>query len=249
MDPRYIAALCFGSARLYGHLQTARLFTRFAAGRPHEPEFEFFRQFNDGTKLLVDVGANVGQAAMSFAAVNQHARIFSLEPNLLLEGNLRLVGRVLGQRFRYRMCGLSNEPGQLTLHVPVFRNVPISTRASTNRDVVEAFIEDSTPAIRRRMGVECLEVPVVRFDDLDVDPAFVKIDVEGSEDRVLMGMRETLQQSRPILLIERSSSLEAVSERLKASGYRIYGYGRGGLETLNESRHINLLAVHDDWAL
>jgi hypothetical protein len=46
--------------------------------------------------LFLDVGANVGQSAMSFRIFNRQARILSIEPNPDLEPDLRIV-RLVGR--------------------------------------------------------------------------------------------------------------------------------------------------------
>jgi hypothetical protein len=75
---------------------------------------------------------------------------------------------------------------------------------------------------------------VVAVDDL-VDsralrpPSLVKIDVEGAEDRVLLGMTRTIQRFRPVLVYEVDDgdreSFErrwnALDERVAAFGYRV----------------------------
>ena len=50
--------------------------------------------------------------------------------------------------------------------------------------------------------VERLSVRCERLDDLRLDPAFVKVDVEGAEAEVLRGAAGTLRRSRPLVAFE-----------------------------------------------
>ena len=72
--------------------------------------------------------------------------------------------------------------------------------------------------------VQEVTAPVLPLDDLDLSPAFIKIDVEGSELRVLRGLAATLERSRPILMVERSRDFESIRELLSANDYRAYSY-------------------------
>jgi FkbM family methyltransferase len=64
------------------------------------------------------------------------------------------------------------------------------------------FLARPTPS---RSPVEELTVVVERLDDVlpdGVRPAFVKVDVEGAEEEMLLGARETLRRHRPVVAFE-----------------------------------------------
>jgi hypothetical protein len=55
-------------------------------------------------------------------------------------------------------------------------------------------------------------------------PTAVKIDVEGLELDVLQGLEATLQESEPLLMIERNLGSAAVAAWLEARGYQLWVY-------------------------
>ncbi|MDW8345288.1 MAG: FkbM family methyltransferase, partial [Verrucomicrobiae bacterium] len=69
---------------------------------------------------------------------------------------------------------------------------------------------------------------------------FVKLDVEGNEERVIRGGYRTLQSCRPMILIEihpvllqrMGSSAEAIMTALRDLGYRLYSIDRERLVQL-----------------
>jgi hypothetical protein len=58
-------------------------------------------------------------------------------------------------------------------------------------------------------------------DSLRLDPQVIKVDVEGAENEVLLGLAETIQRCQPLLLVE-NSDWHHVTKTLGALGYRPY---------------------------
>jgi hypothetical protein len=87
--------------------------------------------------------------------------------------------------------------------------------------------DDPSDATKRSLFVHgdvVAEVPVMRLDDmvatgeLVLDPALnaVKIDVEGAEVLCLRGMRSTLEEQRPRLIV-----VETIESHLKRAGFEL----------------------------
>lgn len=181
---------------------------RFALRRPHEPDYAAFALFPQTDRVFLDVGANAGMSAFSFRTYQRRAPIVSVEPNPFHERDLRFAARFV-KPFSYRLCAAGERADEMTLHVPVYRGVPLTTEGALDR----ADVAQST-SLRARLGermdgpdftIEERRVPVLALDDLDVDPAFVKIDVQGHDHPAVQGLRATIERSRPVLMIERAS--------------------------------------------
>lgn len=77
------------------------------------------------------------------------------------------------------------------------------------------------------------------LDDLDIDDVgFLKVDVEGFEQEVLEGARETIARDRPVLLVEMEGrfldhSIEEAIRRVEDRGYRGLALLRGRLMDLS----------------
>ncbi len=211
--------------RAYDALRRPYAAARFRLGHPHDPDYEAFALFPSRRGIFLDVGANAGMSALSFRVYNDANPILSIEPNPFHERDLRFAGR-LAKPFAYRMWAAGREDGTMTLHVPVYRNVPLTTEASLIRDEVAGSV-----SLRARLGarmdssdfeIVSRVVPVRRLDSLDVEPAFIKLDVQGFEYEALLGLQATIRRARPVLLIETPS--EQVRDFLGAMDYAPYRF-------------------------
>ena len=112
------------------------------------------------------------------------------------------------------------------------------------------FLARPTPAGGR---VETITVRSERLDDAladGVQPAFLKIDVEGAEEQVLLGAIETLRRHRPVIALEHGlgsadhyGTTPAAIHRLLAGelGYTLFGLDGDG--PYDESRFGEMFAT------
>jgi FkbM family methyltransferase len=205
------------------------LLGRFLARKPHDPDFAAFGQLPLGSGIFLDVGANAGLSALSFRIFDKRTPVVSIEANPHHGRDLNWLRRWL-EPFEYRLVAAGDEPGELTLHVPFFRSIPLTGEASA----AEHRDEDLAWWTRKHLGtsdssllrIESVRVPAVPLDDLALDPAVVKIDVEGHELAVLRGLDATLRRCHPIILIEVSANYDEIVQQLAPYGYGSHYYDR-----------------------
>jgi FkbM family methyltransferase len=207
--------------------------SRYVLRRPvtHGEDFAAFAKFPERRGVFLDIGASSGTSAMSFRVFNRRNRILSIEPNATLEKELRFLTRIV-RGFDYRIAAAGDRRGTLTMYVPVYRGVALTAYTAMSRD----DIMDERGGLHDWLGermrspafhVQEVSAPVLPLDDLELDPAFIKIDVEGSELQVLRGLAATLKRCRPILMVERSGDFDVIQQLLSAGDYRPYSYHAG----------------------
>jgi FkbM family methyltransferase len=230
----------FGPA--YRWARRLRALFRYLARRPHDPDFAAFAKL-PGSGLFLDVGASIGQSALSFRVFNRRSPILSLEPLPGHRGDLRFVGQVIDNH-SYMMVGASEASRTATLFVPTMGSYELSAESSLDRGAAAAVLERLADEGADRDRLALLEIPVElrRLDDLELDPSFVKIDVEGAELEVLNGMRETLSRSQPVLMIERSDRFPQVAAQLHDAGYEPYLYDAliGEMRRYSDEQTVNV---------
>lgn len=220
-----------------------RYLARHLARQPHDPDFAAFGVLG-GDGLFLDIGANIGQSALSFRLYNRDSPILSMEPLPEHRHDLAFVSRLLSGH-RYRLEGAAALTRSATVYVPCYGHWRLSAQASTRRDEAQQKLDElrSAGVDPARLSLAEMTVRLRRVDELDLDPAYIKIDVEGAEPEVLEGMGETLSRARPVLMVERSDQIGEVVETLCGQlGYqaRVFNRESGKFDPYDGTPTVNV---------
>lgn len=194
--------------------------------RPHEADYLPFRSYLGHGAIVVDVGANRGQAVHSFRCVLQQPRIHSFEPNPRLATYVST--RFGSADVTVYPIALGERNGKESLFIPRYGSTVWDSRASLVAGEAEGFLTPSQfwRFDRRRGGIVEVEVTIRTLDEFRLAPHIVKVDVEGTEDAVIEGARGTIKRHRPIIMAE--GSVVAAAERLGPLGYRRHRFDPAG---------------------
>lgn len=210
-----------------------------APERVEEETFLFSLSLEGQT--VYDVGGDQGIYTVFFASkVGNHGRVVTFEPNP--ESRRRIVANVELNQFRnveVRPIGLGAQKGKLTFVFP--ENEPA-------RGSADAGIQAQ---ILREKNTRTIEIEVNSLDDETSsfglpEPDLVKIDVEGLEMDVLLGMKETIRKSHPSLFIEvhgadvqsKDDNARQVVKFLLDAGYSVFH-----VESKQDITHRNIEAA------
>lgn len=160
--------------------------------------------------LAIDVGANIGLYSYSLKRLGQ--QVIAFEPDPAFQTRLLAL---LGKRAHIETVALSSEQGTGTMRVPVVADEYGGALGSLSDQAVPDEMVSTS------YGVELRTLDSYNFTDV----AFVKIDVEGHEEAVLAGAAETLERSKPVLLIEieerhNPGGLDRIAKSLSKLGYQ-----------------------------
>ncbi|HBH26771.1 MAG TPA: hypothetical protein DDX54_05165 [Rhodospirillaceae bacterium] len=166
-----------------------------------------FGQYIKERSCIIDVGANIGNHSIYWAIHKKAKRIYAFEPikeNFsLLEKNIKLNN--LSGIVSCFNCGLGRSKG----------------KAET--DYFNPCNRGATSLIESDKGdIDLASLDIILKDIKPDCVNFIKIDVEGFEENVLIGAQETIQKFFPVLWIETfANNRERVFRLLDQMGYTI----------------------------
>lgn len=198
----------------------------YVCGSFEPNEFAFLDQILKPGMVFVDVGANDGfYTVFAASRVGSNGLVVAIEPStrerVKLKKNLSYNGLT---NVRVVPAALGAAEGEAELK--------LAQDVHSGHNTLGAFAHaDVLPASREQIAVDRLDAVVERLNLPRVD--FVKIDVEGSEARVLAGAEHVLAAMRPLLLLEindgalkaQGTSANAILARLRTGfGYEIMNF-------------------------
>ncbi|MGC1242434.1 MAG: FkbM family methyltransferase [Chryseosolibacter sp.] len=190
----------------------------------------FTEAYLHNDKSFVDVGVNIGQSLLILKSLYPATRYTGFEPNpVCVEYAQELIKINNIQNSAIYPFGLSDKTGAAALNF--YHQNPDDSCAS----MVKEFRNEDVRQTR--------SVSVVRGDELenwpDINPGIVKIDVEGAELEVIIGLENVIRRYRPCIICEvlpaysiknefRVRRQEDLRRLLTESGYGIYQINENG---------------------
>jgi FkbM family methyltransferase len=169
------------------------------------PLLKMIGEFVDAKSVVVDAGANIGNHSVFFSLICNAKAVYAFEPMTetfkILKINIALNNLSNVHAFN---CGLGTGPGRARL------------RFYTNWNSGASAIEPASEGAYEIVSIDSLNLQELHF---------VKIDVEGSQQEVLKGARETLSRCKPMIWVELRSygnfrEYESGDALLRELGYR-----------------------------
>ena len=148
----------------------------------------FVKSYIDPRKNIIDVGANIGTHTVIYCNFLTTGKVYSFEPQ-------PLIFDILTENIRINNCTSKSE---------LFN---IGSSDSSSRFFMNAIydvkINQAAFAITTNIAQTGIYIDCIPIDSLNItNVGYIKIDVEGHEYKTLKGMRNTILQNKPIMLIE-----------------------------------------------
>ncbi|MGD1918043.1 MAG: FkbM family methyltransferase [Pleurocapsa sp.] len=225
---KLIRSLLLQSPKTYDliHSIKNKHFVNFYLKKVHEPDFNAFKLIcQNRPQTFIDIGANVGMSALSFFTLKSNAKVISFEPNPINYSYLdKLAARF--DDFRYFPVGMGDEPGTLDFYYPIYNGKVMTALGSCDREKAKSWLNSDTIYFfdENKLEIAKISIDIKTLDSFELEPEFIKIDVEGFEYQVLLGGEKTINTHRPILLIEGIAEGDRVHQLLQSWNYNIYKF-------------------------
>ncbi len=173
--------------------------------------------------VMVDGGANVGVHALTAGRLMQGwGSVISIEAQervfYALAGNVAMNNLF---NVKVRWNALAQTPGIIDIPVPDYLRP--SSFGSLEMQYTAASENIGQPIDMQK----CQPVQSISIDSLELPRLdFMKLDVEGMEEQVILGASETLARCRPVLHIEQlKSDQQSLHNMVESFGYVMYDIG------------------------
>jgi FkbM family methyltransferase len=176
------------------------------------------------SKVIFDIGANLGNHSLYWATAISPELIFSFEPYpanfLCLQNNIN--NNNLGEKVKAIQKGIGDKVGYAAV-----KEVDEANLGGTSFKYVQTEEADK---------VEIISIDSFIIENKIPSVDFIKIDTEGFEVLVLQGMKQTIRDFKPAVWVEVSyTSYREVMDLFKEEGYVLY-----------DIEQFNLLFLHPD---
>jgi FkbM family methyltransferase len=210
-------------------------------GRAREKEsMGLFAQIVSQGDTVIEVGGHIGYISLYFRQLAGKGRVVVFEPG---KNNLPYIRQnTAGRQIELVEKAAGDRNGEVSFY--------LDTLSGQNNSLVKGF-EGLLNNQRNSFVVseipQEVKVEMVRLDDFvraEMEGvSFVKIDVEGAELNVLMGMQDILTVQKPCLMVEIQANESAILAFLEQKGYGLFDAGLRQLYRPEELKD-NVFCLH-----
>lgn len=202
-----------------------------------EQEFFHLNSLVGHRKRAIDIGANEGIYSYVLSRLCTHVESF--EPQPWCTENLLAYSKSFNKNINIHNVGLADFNGSLALNIPQ-SNGDYSQSVSGLGSITTGLASFN----RTEDNHVTIDLPIRQLDEYNFqDVAFIKIDVEGFESRVIEGSLNTIVREKPTIMIEVEArhldgkSIEEIFDRIVSLGYKGQFIHQGCLKSLADFKH------------
>jgi len=147
--------------------------------------------------IAIDVGSNDGT---SISLISKHIKPVNVTCFDPVRAPISSTpGSALVTYFPF---GLGDIAHNSRIFTPIVKGFRLTQYSSSQKDRLLFQLQHDLGLNPQDITMEEKVMMIYRLDDLNLRPFFVKVDVEGSELKVLKGGQETIRINRPVILVE-----------------------------------------------
>lgn len=212
---------------------------------------------DDKKFLFFDVGANLGQSIRRFKKIKSNTMIHSFEPTPDLSEKIKREF-YNDKNVKINNCGVAEKKGFLNFYSYKYHKINSLVKIDEDTKFYKSRL--FTSENKKNDFLEIIKIKVTDIDSYcdenninEID--FIKIDTQGSEDLILLGMDEMLTNNKISIIelelilgfgYEENKSFYDYEKILKPKNYRLIAISNSGNIIGNSNYQTNLLYVKKD---
>ena len=155
-------------------------------------------------KSFIDVGANIGISTLGFRKLGFTNPIYLFEPNYILYKNYLKNMRKKNKNIFISNLALNNKKEEKKLYIAYYKGQTLHFLSSFDKNYIINSIKITYSNVNKKISIIKKKVLCEKFDSIKIKypPDFIKIDTEGHDYNILLGMRKTIKKYKPVFLIE-----------------------------------------------
>jgi FkbM family methyltransferase len=192
------------------------------------------------THTCIDIGANVGQTIEYLKT--RFKKVYAFEPNIQNYNYLKKKYK-RNNKIAVFNYALGEKKEKKNLFIPYWKNfICLHHSASFFKDECYSTLKEFLNIDRSSLSFKKTIVNVEKLDKFNFNNvSLIKIDAEGSEKSILIGMKKYLKSSNLSLLIENSPrSFKFCKKFLKTYGYEPLVYRNSKFSKKSVSKALNV---------
>jgi FkbM family methyltransferase len=160
----------------------------YFSGKFEDPEIHIVKNYVSCDAIILDVGANIGLHSIFLSGLVKNGLVIAFEPAMptfkILTKNLERISNILPLNIA------ANDKTKLTKF-----HIASDNAYSSLKDTGRKQIVSTSNVLSVRLDDIIMNLELSKID-------LVKIDVEGFEKNVLLGMEKVIERYRPVILCE-----------------------------------------------
>ena len=212
---------------------------------PHEKDYYGILKlaYNSRKYSFIDVGANIGISSIGFRKMGFINPIYLFEPNFFIFDKYLKKLKKKNKNFFLKNLALSNKKQVKRLYLAYYKGNNIHFLSSFSKNYIINSIKITYKNLGNKMNIISKKVRCEKFDNLKIKtpPTFIKLDTEGHDYDVLIGMKNTIKKHKPIFLIEYNKNIFLkICNFLKPYKPYLYDYRQNKFMKINNNTKKNI---------
>lgn len=203
----------------------ALIFARFSnLILPHEEDLWGLKQLNFNNNDIIDVGASDGLCFKSIKYLGFSNNYIAFEA---VKKNKKYLDKIKKKNinFKFYMLALGNKNNKSKIFTPVYKNIYINNWSSfSKKECIKNLKGRNFNIDYKKLNFFQTKTNQKKLDYFKLKPFFLKIDVEGYENKVLSGGLQTIKKYKPIIYVENQTN-KFNSEIVKYFKKKLLRYG------------------------